>query len=113
MRILFDQGTPAPLRHALPGHVVTTVAEVGWDRLRNGELLRAAEGVHDLLLTTDQSIRHQQNVTGRSIAIVVLLTTDWRIIRSNTAAVVTVIDAIQPGQYREVDFPRPQRRGRA
>jgi hypothetical protein len=43
MRILFDQGTPAPLIPFLAGHIVTKAIDAGWDRLVNGELLKAAE----------------------------------------------------------------------
>jgi hypothetical protein len=43
MRILFDQGTPVPLRDALTGHTVETTYERGWDRMSNGDLLTAAE----------------------------------------------------------------------
>jgi hypothetical protein len=42
VRILFDQGTPAPLREVLPAHDITTAHERGWSRLKNGELLDAA-----------------------------------------------------------------------
>jgi hypothetical protein len=59
MRILFDNGTPAALRRLLGEHSVVTAAEVGWQRLENGRLLRGAEdGGFDLLLTTDKQIRH-------------------------------------------------------
>ena len=43
MRVLFDQGTPVPLRRSLASHIVATVFERGWSTLQNGELLRAAE----------------------------------------------------------------------
>ena len=39
MKVLFDQGTPAPLRQHLPGHAVATAYESGWDKLENGDLL--------------------------------------------------------------------------
>jgi hypothetical protein len=53
VRILFDQGTPAPLRNALTGHPVETAFELGWDTLQNGALLSAAENHgFDVLLTT-------------------------------------------------------------
>src|ERR1035437_7189691 len=66
MLILFDNGTPAPLRYALKGHVVVEANESGWDRLVNGELIAVAEAADfDLLLTTDKNIRYQQNLTGR------------------------------------------------
>jgi hypothetical protein len=43
MKILFDQGTPAPLRHALPGRSISTAYEMGWAKLENGDLLTAVE----------------------------------------------------------------------
>jgi hypothetical protein len=60
VRILFDQGTPAPLRKYLEGHEVKTAAEMGWSRLTNGQLLDAAEDTFDLLITTDQQLREQK-----------------------------------------------------
>jgi hypothetical protein len=56
MKILFDQGTPVPLRHYLQSHEVTTAFELGWSTLSNGELLRPAEASFDLLITTDQQL---------------------------------------------------------
>jgi hypothetical protein len=61
MLVLFDQGTPVPLRPFLTGHIVRTAAQQGWDRLENGDLLNAAEaGRFEVLLTTDRNIRYQQ-----------------------------------------------------
>jgi hypothetical protein len=58
MLVLFDQGTPAPLRSFLAGHAVKRTQDMGWDTLSNGELLDAAEkaGI-EILLTTDKNIR--------------------------------------------------------
>jgi len=52
MRVLFDQGTPAPLRHALALHEVSTAFELGWSNLENGDLLREVEGRFDVFVTT-------------------------------------------------------------
>jgi hypothetical protein len=61
MLILFDNGTPAPLRHALSGHRVVEAIEKGWDRLVNGELIAAAEQAgFDVLLTTDKNMRYSK-----------------------------------------------------
>ena len=69
MRILFDQGTPVPLRALLPGHVVVTVYELGWSQLQNGELIRQAElAGYEALVTTDQSLRYQQQLAGQGFA---------------------------------------------
>lgn len=43
MRVLFDQATPVPISEFLVDHAVSTAAQQHWDRLKNGELLTAAE----------------------------------------------------------------------
>jgi hypothetical protein len=69
MKILFDHGTPAPLRRALSGHAVSTAYEMAWTALDNGALLDAAETHFDALITTDQNLRYQQNLSGLRLAI--------------------------------------------
>lgn len=106
MRVLFDQGTPVPLRGALFVHEVVTAYERGWSTLRNGELLRIAEaeGI-DVLVTTDANPRYQQNLANRKLAIVVLTTTSWPRIRSEIGAITEAIGAAAPGGYVEVKIP--------
>jgi hypothetical protein len=77
MRILFDQGVPVPLRRAFSSHTVSTAYERGWAELANGALLKRAEAEFDVLITTDQGLRFQQNLAELRLAIVVLPTTDW------------------------------------
>ncbi len=106
MRILFDQGTPAPLRHLLPNHEVFTAYECGWSTLNNGELLAAAEDqAFQVLVTTDTNLKYQQNLASRSIAIVVLSTTSWPRIRVAAQAVVAAVNAAARGTYVEVAIP--------
>jgi predicted nuclease of predicted toxin-antitoxin system len=103
MKILFDQGTPVPLRQMLPDH---TAYEMGWQELENGELLAAAENeVFDALITTDQNLRYQQNLQGRSIGIIVLLSTSWPRIRKQSETILTKIAEIVPGMYFEILIP--------
>ncbi len=67
MLILFDHGTPAPLRSFLRDHTLKRTQDLGRDRLSNGELLRAAqEAAFDIFLTTDKNIRYQQNLADRT-----------------------------------------------
>ena len=90
MLILFDHSTPAPLRSYLKGHTVTEARDRGWDRLTNGELLNEGEAAgFALLLTADKNIRYQQNLTGRKIAIVVLSTPQWPVLRQYLERVVS------------------------
>src|ERR1035441_6279079 len=105
MLILFDNGTPAPLRYALKGHVVVEAIERGWDRLVNGELIAVAEAGFEVLLTTDKNIRSQQNLTGRKIAFVVLGNQQWPTLRRYVEKVVAAVNAATPGTYTEVDIP--------
>jgi len=103
MKILFDQGTPAPLRRYLVGHSVDTAYERGWSDLRNGDLLARAEmDGYELLITTDQNMRYQQNLSGSRLGILVLLSTSWPRIQLRIGDVQAVIDGMQPGAYREV-----------
>lgn len=105
MNILFDQGTPVPLRTALVGHSVETAYERGWSNLSNGDLLVAARvSSFDLFATTDQNLRTQQNLVGQRLAIIVLPTARWPQIQRHIADVVGAVASIQPGEYRELSW---------
>ncbi|WP_008312843.1 DUF5615 family PIN-like protein [Leptolyngbya sp. PCC 6406] len=105
MKILFDQGTPAPLRHHLSGHSVDTAYERGWSQFTNGDLLTIAEQEnYDVMITTDRNLRYQQNLSDRQIAIVVLLSTSWPRIQLQTDHIKAVVDGVQPGGYEEVSI---------
>lgn len=103
MRILFDQGTPVPLRDHLAGHTVETAYARGWATLRNGELLAKAEIEFDLLITTDSNLPNQQNLAGRTLAIMVLPTTNWPRLRAVAAQIAEFVNAMQSGEIKQ--FP--------
>lgn len=106
MRVLFDQARPLPIRNYLKGHEVRTAAQQGWERLKNGELLIAAEANgFDVLLTTDKNMRYRQNLTGRTIAVVVLGLQQWPSLRPHVRLVVEAVNAAVPGSYIEVELP--------
>jgi hypothetical protein len=109
VKVLLDQGTPAPLRSALPQHEVRTAFELGWSRLTNGELLAAAEGRgFDVLITTDKNLRFQQNLGHRRMAVLVLGTTSWPRIRRHLATVASAVQAAQPGTIVDLPIPHDQ-----
>lgn len=104
MRVLFDQGTPVPLRRHLPEHRVDTAYERGWSQLRNSALLaRAEDDGYQLLITTDQSLRYQQDLANRELAVLVLMSTAWPRIRLRTEAIRAAIDEIGRGECIEVE----------
>lgn len=106
MLVLFDQGTPVPIRPFLKQHTVQTTAERGWDTLENGELLKAAEAAgFDVLVTPDKNIRYQQNLALRTIALIVLGNPQWPVLRLHVQRVVAAVNAARPGSYTEVQIP--------
>ena len=106
MLVLFDHGTPAPIRSFLEGHLVKRTQDMGWDRLTNGELLDAEEANgFDLLLTTDKNIRYQQNLTDRTIAIIVLGNAQWPVLRLHVERLVAAVNSVTPSSYIELDIP--------
>src|ERR1019366_16242 len=105
MLILFDNGTPAPLRYALKGHVVVEAFERGWERTANGALIAAAEAAgFEVLLTTDKNLRYQQNLKARKLAFVVIGNQQWPIFRRYVERVVAAVNAATPGSFTEVDI---------
>jgi hypothetical protein len=106
VKILFDQGTPAPLRQFLPQHEVATAYERGWATLKNGELLAAAEMAgFAMFVTTDTNLKYQQNLSTRHIAVVVLSTTSWPRIRASADLIVEAVNDAAVGGYSEVRIP--------
>jgi hypothetical protein len=86
---------------------VETAYDRGWAVLTNGALLRIAEETgFDAIITTDKGIRHQQNLGGRKLAIVVLSTNDWTRIRHSTSLVLEAISGLRRGSLIEVEIPR-------
>lgn len=105
MKILFDQGTPVPLRRYLVGHTVDTAYEQGFSALSNGKLLDAVERAgYQLLITTDQNLKHQQKLASRPFAVLVLLSTSWPRIRLRIDNIRAAINAAMPGGYAEISI---------
>jgi predicted nuclease of predicted toxin-antitoxin system len=105
MKILFDQGTPVPLRRYLDDHSVDTAFERGWQTLENGQLLSAAENQnYEILVTTDQNLRYQQNLESRRIAIIVIRSTSWPRIQNHIAKIKDAIDSASSGNFIEISI---------
>jgi predicted nuclease of predicted toxin-antitoxin system len=102
VRVLFDQGVPAPLREHLPGHAIRTAYELGWSHLTNGELLARAERDFDVLITTDRNLVHQQPLSGRRLGILVLPTTNWPRLQTIVGRLAQELASMKPGLYREI-----------
>jgi predicted nuclease of predicted toxin-antitoxin system len=100
MRILLDENVPKKLKRAFHGAVVTTVTERGWAGTRNGELLRQAEGVFDVMVTVDKSIQYQNKFTDKRPVLVTFIVRRNKI-ESSLPLVPAALAALQtavPGQ---------------
>ena len=114
MRIIFDENVPAGVRSFLSKHEVRTFVEMQWHpQLENGKLLKAAEASgFAVMVTSDQNIRYQQNLTGRKLALVVLGANIWPVVRDHGAAIAVKVDAATPGSCEFIEMPLPPKRRR-
>jgi predicted nuclease of predicted toxin-antitoxin system len=106
MRILIDECLPHRVKFlfAEAGHDCQTAREAGFSGKENGELLAAADKKFDVLLTIDKNIRHQQSLTGRKIAVLIIraVSNDLEDIRPHVPDALSALRTIQPGQFVEV-----------
>jgi hypothetical protein len=87
----------------LPGHDIKTAQEMGWDRLRNGDLIQIAEEAFDVLITSDRKLKYQQNLARRKISIVVLPTNRLRAVLELAPKVALALSQMSPGVLLEIE----------
>jgi len=105
VKVLFDHNVPHKLRASLTGHEVKTADEMSWAELENGDLLRAAETAgFAVLVTGDKNLSYQQNLAGRKLALIVLQTNRWRVLKENAPAILAALDRTKPGSFELVVF---------
>jgi predicted nuclease of predicted toxin-antitoxin system len=104
VRILLDENLPADLAAELAGHEVATVTRLGWQGIKNRELLRRAQGRFDVLVTMDRNLEFQQNIAGFEVTILVLLAPSNRMVhlRPLVPAILTTLKTVRPGELRRV-----------
>jgi predicted nuclease of predicted toxin-antitoxin system len=103
VKILLDESVPRLLKLRLPQLNISTVQEMGWTGVQNGELLRRAEEHFDVLITADRNLRYQQKLSGRKLAILVLPSNQVPLVTRLVPVVETLLTTIQPGAI--VDVP--------
>src|SRR5262245_40021226 len=106
MRIILDESTPQKLRFLIDRrHTVITPQFQGWSGLQNGALLAAAEHAgFEVFITADQELSYQQNLTGRKLAVLVLSTNNWSVVKDRIAKISAAIEAATPGSLAFVDI---------
>jgi hypothetical protein len=103
VKVLLDVCTPVQVRHALATHEVLTAVKMGWGALENGALLRAAEEAgFELLIVCDKNLRHQQNLSGRRLAILELWTNHRPTLEEQFPFIQQTAEAMRAGEYRSL-----------
>ena len=103
-RVLLDENMPHILRKFLDHHETETAAYAGFAGLKNGALLAAAEDAgFDVLVTGDRTLHLEQNLTGRRLSVVSLSAVSWPIIGEHVAKIVAAVDAVESGDFVQVD----------
>ena len=104
MKILLDESVPRLLKVRLPQLNISTVQEMGWAGIQNGELLRRAEELFDVFITADQNLRYQQQLTGRKLAILVLPSNQVPAVAQLVTVVEGLLMTVQSGAVIDVPF---------
>lgn len=103
MKVLIDECLPGKtLSHALVGIEVSTVQRMGWNGIKNGELLALAEPMFDAFISADQSLAYQQNLADRHLTIIILPSNRARIVLALVPEILRQLQVLQPGDYLEL-----------
>lgn len=102
MTILLDECTPRIIKRLLPERNIRTVQEMNWSGLKNGELLIATEKEFDVFITTDKSLRYQQNLAARKLAILLLPTNEVLAVKILIPAIEAALTTVQEGNFIEI-----------
>ena len=109
MRVLVDECLPRQLTQwlsaARANWTVLTVQDAGWASMKNGLLLRTANGAFDVLVTADKNMHHQQNFVGLSISVLVFPVNRAKLVKAGVAALVQSLARVQPGEKTVMDLP--------
>ncbi|HET6217161.1 MAG TPA: DUF5615 family PIN-like protein [Acidobacteriaceae bacterium] len=112
MKVLFDHNVPHKLRHFMAAHDVTTADEMGWSELENGQLLRAAQAAgFAVMITGDKNLSSQQNLERVELALIVLSTNNWNVLKQHALSVLEAVDAARPGSFQVVTIAPGLTRG--
>ena len=73
MKILLDECVNRRFARAIPDHEVATTTSMGWNGIRNGQLLaRAVDAGFEVFVTLDKNLSFQNDISSIPIAVLVL-----------------------------------------
>lgn len=108
IRVLIDECLPKQLKGWLTeidaDLEIQTIKDAGWEGMKNGVLLRSANGKFDVLVTADKNMHHQQNFVGLDISVLVYPTNRAKTVKLGVSALVQSLQKIKPGQKTVMDM---------
>ena len=105
MKILLDECTPHVLKQLLTAFEIETVQDQGWAGIKNGTLLQLAEENFDVLITSDQNLKYQQNLAKRQLSVIQLPTNQVPLVIELAPQVQAVLSTIRTGELIEIPLP--------
>jgi hypothetical protein len=112
-RVLFDKNVPYPLKQYLIGYQVQMVEDEGWAQISNGELIgRAEQSGYGIMVTCDQNIQYQQNLTQRKISLLVLGSNIWPSVKPRIAEITAALKRVSPGSFEFIEIAAPPKQRR-
>ena len=105
MTVLLDESVPRLVQERLPQLAIRTVQEMGWNGLKNGDLLKRAESQFDVFITADKKLRYQQNLSNTRLAIIVLPSNQVKIVGALLSTIEQIIQTTRAGTVFEITLP--------
>ena len=106
MKVLLDECVDWRLSRDIVGHDVRTARQMGWTAIKNGDLLALTSQQFDVFVTVDQNLSYQQNLSGKSIAVIVLQGKTNRLadLKPLVSSLLAAIDSAQRGEVKVVGY---------
>jgi hypothetical protein len=102
LKILIDESLPRYLKQPLDAHQVFTVQEMGWTGIKNGVLLARANAEFDVLLTADQNLRYQQNLSNLNLAVIVFPSNRLSVVKALVPRLHAILETLGRGDVVEL-----------
>ncbi|MGA9996103.1 MAG: DUF5615 family PIN-like protein [Pyrinomonadaceae bacterium] len=102
MKILLDECTPRLVKRRLLAHDISTVQEMGWAGIKNGELLTLVEAQFEVFITTDKNLRYQQNLSQLKLAFILLPSNQVPVVETIIPAIEAALASIRVGDFIEI-----------
>lgn len=102
MKIIIDECVPSIVKKGLPHRQIFTVQDMGWAGIKNGELLKLVTNDFNVFITSDKNLRHQQNLTGYAIAVILLPSNQVPVVKALLPRIDDALEVAQSQKFQEL-----------